>query len=401
MTHTNRFNEADVNRVSSGHGRMSGTFSEKGQTAADFGGLQVKSWGSVELRAGDSTPYGKAQNVEHVADGIAFASTAGHGAYKLSRERMAAIPAAFRMGSSWFEEDVEWRVVAAYHPDAFPTMDPADSEQQLKDWYPDQWEKANGRELLMGESRKKDEQLWAEAHKDDLVATYRIADPDNDGYVLAPAYHPTEEYDQYGPRFRINADEFRQLRREGGEPGQSLRLVIDPSRHEQVAPVERPVLTQAPRYRSIAPAKTAAAQARIDKDLDRLWRVDGRVRSLRQLIEEEGVTGKSVHVQSGRQIFTMSVQEHVEDSSKISFEVSKATWDAADAPDDRSPYQVALQEHSRAQHAHEKLGKQTPQIGSDAWREHREKLRISKEKVTALSDKINSWGKEPLKPPTD
>ena len=77
-----------------------------------------------------STPWGPAQTHQHFAEGIDFYSTASHGGFKLSEERLAKIPAewaryAARWAGSpgWFEEDCAWAAVAITFSEAFPQRD--------------------------------------------------------------------------------------------------------------------------------------------------------------------------------------------------------------------------------------------------------------------------------------
>jgi len=62
-----------------------------------------------------STPWGKPQHVDTIAPGIDFYSTANHGGYHLSRDRMAQVPEYMCntfAGGPWFEEDCDWAIVA-------------------------------------------------------------------------------------------------------------------------------------------------------------------------------------------------------------------------------------------------------------------------------------------------
>jgi hypothetical protein len=60
-------------------------------------------WGTTGISAGGRTPWGTADSVEDVAPGIVFASTPGHGGFKLSPERNAVVPDPLRNGNGWYE----------------------------------------------------------------------------------------------------------------------------------------------------------------------------------------------------------------------------------------------------------------------------------------------------------
>lgn len=70
-----------------------------------------------------SSPWGAVQHITQLAEGIVMVSTASHGGIKLSAERYAAMPAAFRetgySKGGWYEEDCDWALVAVTFPDAF------------------------------------------------------------------------------------------------------------------------------------------------------------------------------------------------------------------------------------------------------------------------------------------
>lgn len=71
------------------------------------------------------TPWGLADNVEPVADGIAFVSTPSHGGYLLSGAALEQMPAYFKaatfgnVGPRWYEEDCDWAMVALAFPQHF------------------------------------------------------------------------------------------------------------------------------------------------------------------------------------------------------------------------------------------------------------------------------------------
>lgn len=65
------------------------------------------------------TPWGKAQAVQTIADGIWRVTTAGHGGFKLDRSRNAQVPADVRQPGGWYEEDCEWAHVAIAFPSHF------------------------------------------------------------------------------------------------------------------------------------------------------------------------------------------------------------------------------------------------------------------------------------------
>ena len=72
------------------------------------------------------TPWGRADQIENVGEGIYFASTPSHGGYYVPSALLPAITAAHQAralkwsGSrNWYEEDCEWASVAIAFPHLF------------------------------------------------------------------------------------------------------------------------------------------------------------------------------------------------------------------------------------------------------------------------------------------
>ena len=65
-------------------------------------------------RVGDYTPWGPAQHVEQLREGVEMVGTAGHGGLRLSAETAATLPAGFKSFTGhniWLEEDVDMPMV--------------------------------------------------------------------------------------------------------------------------------------------------------------------------------------------------------------------------------------------------------------------------------------------------
>lgn len=75
------------------------------------------------LQKGSDTPWGQAQQVDVIADGIEFVSTASHGGYLLSEERFEKMPeGVYRQtwaGGRWYEEDCDAGKVIVSFPEHF------------------------------------------------------------------------------------------------------------------------------------------------------------------------------------------------------------------------------------------------------------------------------------------
>ena len=70
------------------------------------------------------TPWGLSQQQKKIADGITSYSTASHGGYHVSAERLAEMPECIRdfttyAGAGWYEEDCDWCLVVLSFPSLF------------------------------------------------------------------------------------------------------------------------------------------------------------------------------------------------------------------------------------------------------------------------------------------
>jgi hypothetical protein len=72
------------------------------------------------------TPWGKADSITKLADGIYAVSTPSHGGLWISQDRLADMPEAsvefarkWSGSEQWWEEDCAWAFVAVVHPEAF------------------------------------------------------------------------------------------------------------------------------------------------------------------------------------------------------------------------------------------------------------------------------------------
>lgn len=178
------------------------------------------------------TPWGVANSIRLLADGIYSVSTPSHGGIKLSAERNSAIPSFMRLQSGWYEEDVEWARVAMIFPNVFEPADVVMAETVFKNWEPDSFERLFGRQLQPGESHKRDESLFQVAHANDLVATTAWGDWANwvpKGMVGVEAY--VGGYDKHyrthgSARYFLVSEEEYNARNPFG-------FIVDPARHQE------------------------------------------------------------------------------------------------------------------------------------------------------------------------
>ena len=107
-----------------------------------------------------------------------------------------------------------------------------------------------------------------------------------------------------------------------------------------VSPPPEPPKDPAIRYRGIDTSKLSAdARYRADRDLSKRFRFsDGRIQSVREIIESGGVTSKSSQSKgmSGRRSYYLRQAQEAEGEPSTgvfyALEVSKALWDVVEAP---------------------------------------------------------------------
>jgi uncharacterized protein DUF7007 len=115
-------------------------------------------WGCIEVGLLQTvTPWGEAIHQSHLADGIDYFETGGHGGYRVSVERIKEMqpdlvtarwfhvskqPGAFgeltKFDDHWFEHDCEACKVALTWPDLFPRADMLGAHDMVKQYWPKQ-----------------------------------------------------------------------------------------------------------------------------------------------------------------------------------------------------------------------------------------------------------------------
>jgi hypothetical protein len=104
-------------------------------------------------REGGRSPWGKIQSVKVRAIGdIWQVETAGHGGMKVSRRVQQRIPKASQRPGGWYEEDIEWSIIAVLFPAAFSQDEVNSAHQTMKSWLPDEYRNLTGHEVAADES---------------------------------------------------------------------------------------------------------------------------------------------------------------------------------------------------------------------------------------------------------
>jgi hypothetical protein len=131
------------------------------------------------------TPWGAAQHIEHVADGIDIVSTASHGGILLDPSRVAAMPAymsnASHAGPSAYEEDHDWCMPVLIFENEFRTYYArtkrpdiaavlSSAKAALRNWRPAVYEQFYGVALKPGESYTRAKEQFYEENKGSWIA---------------------------------------------------------------------------------------------------------------------------------------------------------------------------------------------------------------------------------------
>jgi len=182
-------------------------------------------------RSGMSTPWGRAQDVSRLADGIWLVGTASHGGIKLSRERNAKIANFWRSPGGWYEEDIEWAIPVLTFPQEFPENQ-SQAHDTMRRWMPYEYGRFTGREVLPSESHVVAEREHKRLHAGDYLGLAAWGDWDptvpkgmvgvfagRGGRTPSGAYPPDTAY------FLVPQAEY--------DARGKLDFVIDPARHQQ------------------------------------------------------------------------------------------------------------------------------------------------------------------------
>ncbi len=184
---------------------------------------ELRALARQSVRMNCSTPWGASQGATVYADGIVSHSTAGHGGFKLSAARNAAVHPLLRADGGWYEEDAAWAIVALTFPGLFTRYERNCADKTVRDSWPDAWEAIYGRSLLPGESHERDGQAFAQIHAGDWIVIS----------ALRSDHHPgmTEVVATIGGKRDEQADERRFLVPSDDYTVGRFGFVIDETKH--------------------------------------------------------------------------------------------------------------------------------------------------------------------------
>lgn len=94
--------------------------------------------GSAGVSAGDDSPWGEVETVQHIAPGLARVEAEENEGYVLSPERNANIDARWRSISGWYSAETMGHIVVASSPTVFDAGDVEEAHSVLRTYMPDE-----------------------------------------------------------------------------------------------------------------------------------------------------------------------------------------------------------------------------------------------------------------------
>lgn len=301
--------------------------------------IPTKYWGENNLTRQSRTPWGEPQHITNFAPGIDVVDCEGHGGMKLSPERNKEIPSYARNRNGWYEEDCEYYIPSFFYPEETrPTTRRGYSEDRsveewketaaegMKNWHPDAYEKFTGETIPPGVSHTKDAAQWAKQSADQWHVQGQSTNAD--GTVDVSLRRGEERH-----KVRMTKDQYQEhydAKKAPLQPGHDI-IIANPEAYETVVDPPKPVKPPKPRYTGFDDSKVSPAKRdMVNKELNQRWRnEEGRTYTLRSMLEDEGITGKRVSINSGKREYRITRDDY-------SYVVSKALWDIAPAPDVRT-----------------------------------------------------------------
>jgi hypothetical protein len=156
--------------ISTNRGRLTNHYTSNSEQCPGSGSSFKKSGPHIGMK----TPWGKADDVKQIAEGLFFVSTPSHGGFKLTPSLNAKMPTKIRAEGGWYEEDLAYFWVVAVFPELIAhglvkcTLE--DAHRSLREWFPDEYEAVFGEPVQPSQSHKRREQIFAREHGNDWIA---------------------------------------------------------------------------------------------------------------------------------------------------------------------------------------------------------------------------------------
>lgn len=184
------------------------------------------------------TPWGPAQSIDKIADGILCVSTASHGGIILSPERNAKVPDYMRDRDGHYEEDCEYAIPFVVFEAEIRAWAKANGDRimdaakrSLANWNPDAFEKFFGVKLTPEQSHIRREESFEAAHANDWIGLaawgdWAVGVPAGMVGVFASVGGRRSGSNIDGKHFLVPADEYKKR--------EIFGFVVDPARHQEI-----------------------------------------------------------------------------------------------------------------------------------------------------------------------
>lgn len=171
---------------------------------------EVAALGRKEVIVQVNTPWGPSQGATLYAEGVLFHSTAGHGGFQLTPRRNCSIHPALLRPKGFYVEDAEWAAVAQGLPELFTTRERHEADETIRNHWPQAWERIHGRELLPGESRERDRQIFERTHAEDWIVIAAVQSEFRRGFTEVVATRGGKRGERVDQRrFLIPEEEYK------------------------------------------------------------------------------------------------------------------------------------------------------------------------------------------------
>jgi hypothetical protein len=179
--------------------------------------------------------------VRELAAGVWTISTASHGGIHLSDDRNRAVPAELRAAAGWYEEDIQWAIVALVHSEAFTDGEREIARNALRNSQPVAFTQLTGEAVLPGQSHALDRANFYAEHPDAWIVTSAMGDwadwvePKMVGVFARQGEPGSKRYHAIERCFLVSPADYD--RRTDSPVG----YVIDPQRDREVSPPSDPL----------------------------------------------------------------------------------------------------------------------------------------------------------------
>lgn len=162
------------------------------------------------------TPWGGSQLTTIYGEGVVKHMAAHDGGFQISPERNAKVLPSLRKNSGWYEEALEWSILAISFPELFTTSERSNADDTIRDIWPQIWEEIHGRIPVAGESWAEGRANFERCHAQEFVVIAAVRSDFHFGMtevVASMGGRRTRDHEKR--RFLVPCDEYARRGRHG------------------------------------------------------------------------------------------------------------------------------------------------------------------------------------------